>query len=92
MKNRLKSIEPTPMPPAEAWPDRQRTPVLAWLACAACVVVFVGLLDEPNRDSWDGLEKWGYFSIGKILDGSFWGLVTSTFVHLELWHLAFNLY
>lgn len=92
MEKATENIEPTPRPPAQAQPDRQRIPVLTWLACAACVVVFVGLLNEPNRDSWEGLQKWGYYSIEKILDGAFWGLVTSTFVHLEVWHLAFNLY
>ena len=82
---------PAPLP-ADARNDRQRLPVLTWLACAGCVVVFVGLLEEPNRDSWEGLQKWGYYSSAKIRDGAFWGLVTSTFVHLEVWHLAFNLY
>jgi len=82
---------PAPLP-ADALKNRQRFPILTWVACAACVVVFVGLLDEPNRDSWEGLQKWGFYPYEKILDGAFWGLVTSTFVHMEIWHLAFNLY
>jgi GlpG protein len=65
---------------------------LTWLACAACVVVFAGLMDEPRRDSWEGLQKWGYYSYDKILDGAIWSLVTSTFVHLQFLHLVFNIY
>jgi GlpG protein len=83
--------QPAPLS-ADARKDRQRFPILTWLACAGCVVVFVGLMVEPKRDSWEGLQKWGYHSFEKILDGAFWSLVTSTFVHLEFWHLAFNLY
>src|SRR5262245_17208824 len=82
---------PEPLP-TDAPKDRQRIPILTWLACAACVAVFVGLMDDPKRESWEGLEKWGYYSYEKILDGAIWGLVTSVFVHMELWHLAFNLY
>jgi len=49
-------------------------------------------MEEPKRDSWEGLENWGYYPYDKILDGAIWSLVTSVFVHLELWHLAFNIY
>ena len=79
-------------PPAGPPKNRRRIPVLTWLACAACVVVFAGLMDEPRRDSWEGLQKWGYYSYDKILDGAIWSLVTSTFVHLQFLHLVFNIY
>jgi GlpG protein len=62
------------------------------MACAACILVFVGLANEPNERAWEALSKWGAYPPGKIRDGAYWALLTSVFVHLELWHLAFNVY
>src|SRR4030095_6768732 len=62
------------------------------LACAACVLVFVGLLQERNPDSWDTLSGYGYYSPIDIWNGKYWSLLTSVFVHRELLHFAFNLY
>jgi rhomboid protease GluP len=69
-----------------------RGPILTWLACAICVFIFLGLSSKGNLDSWESASKWGYFPSGAVWDGKYWGLITSVFVHLELWHLAFNVY
>jgi GlpG protein len=71
---------------------KQAYPVLTLVSCAICVVVFIGLLNEPNASSWEALAKWGCYPPDKIHAGALWGFITSTFVHLELWHVAFNLY
>lgn len=66
-------------------------PLLTWLACAICVLIFIGISNEKVR-SWDTLSKWGYFSPNAIWDGKYFALLSSVFVHLQLWHLAFNVY
>jgi GlpG protein len=55
-------------------------------------VLFVGINFEGNLYSWEVYKKWGSPSLTDIFTGSYWGLVTSNFLHTELWHIAFNLY
>ena len=38
------------------------------------------------------MARWGYLSPVAIWNGAYWGLVTTNFVHFELWHVAFNVY
>jgi membrane associated rhomboid family serine protease len=85
------SPDPTSHPVEELQgSDRRR--VLTSLACAACVLVFVGLLQERNPDSWDTLSSYGYYPSNSIWNGKYWALITSVFVHRALWHCAFNVY
>lgn len=67
-------------------------PVLTWIVCAICVVVHLGLSTGGAAESWESASKWGYYPPGAEWEGKYWGLVTSVFVHLEIWHLGFNLY
>ena len=62
------------------------------LACLACVVVFLGLQFSGDKTLWVVLEKWGYYRPDALWTGKPWALLTSVFVHLEIWHIAFNLY
>lgn len=61
------------------------------LACAACVVIFAGLSCQQEF-SWEIASRWGYPPGSEIWYGKYWGLISSTFVHREIWHAAFNLY
>ncbi|MCI0661059.1 MAG: rhomboid family intramembrane serine protease [Acidobacteria bacterium] len=70
----------------------ERGPIFTWVACAICVVIFFGLSSKGTLDSWESAAKWGYLHPGAIWEGKYWGLITSAFVHLQLWHLAFNVY
>ncbi|MGE0884907.1 MAG: rhomboid family intramembrane serine protease [Blastocatellales bacterium] len=70
----------------------QRGPILVWLVCAVCVIVFIGLSSGSALESWETASTWGYYPPGAEWDGRYWGLITSVFVHVELWHLAFNVY
>jgi len=82
---------PAGAPPPIAKP-RQRFPVVTLLACAACILVFIGLSLEDDTKNWATLSKWGFFPANRIREGAYWGLITSAFVHLEIWHVAFNVY
>jgi GlpG protein len=76
----------------EATAQRQRFPGLTLLICLLCIGIFVGINQERDAYTWDAFEKWGAYSANKIYGGAIWGFVTSAFVHIEIWHLAFNLY
>ena len=67
------------------------TAPLTALACVYCVLVFLALNLSGDK-SWAFAEHWGHFPDIAIWEGQPWALVTSVFVHLEIWHIAFNLY
>jgi GlpG protein len=70
--------------------DRGR--LITGLACAACTLVFIGLLQERDPDSWDTLSKYGYLPATAIWSGKYWALLSSVFVHREILHFVFNVY
>jgi len=72
--------------------DRQWPPPITSLLCALCVAVFIGLTVRGDGQSWDRLGAWGYAPAERVWDGAYWTLVSSAFVHLAVWHLAFNVY
>ena len=67
-------------------------PWLTWILGAICIVVFAGIKLSGADASWAVLSRWGAPPANQIWHGAYWALVTSVFVHLALWHLAFNLY
>ena len=78
--------------PAEAIASNSPRPWATWAAVAITLVIFlgIGLRDEPP--DFPTLAAWGAPSAGAIWNGAYWGLVTTVFVHLAVWHLAFNVY
>ena len=83
------------VPTSVALPDpalKQRFPVLTLVACGTCALIFIGLFNEQNPNSWETLAKWGCYPPAKIYSGAIWAFITSAFVHVEPWHVAFNLY
>ncbi|HEV8232285.1 MAG TPA: rhomboid family intramembrane serine protease [Thermoanaerobaculia bacterium] len=70
----------------------ERKPWLTWAAAAVCIVVYAGAGLRGEAPSWDTLAMWGAPPPQAIWGGAYWALITSVFVHLALWHLAFNLY
>jgi rhomboid protease GluP len=65
---------------------------LTLLICVIAVVITIGINAESAQSSWDQMAKWGYLPAERVWDGALWALVTSAFVHIEVWHLVFNLY
>lgn len=68
--------------------DMQRGPILTWMVCAACVAIF---FDLSQRESQIKDALFTMTSTG-IRSGNYWGLLTSVFTHVQLWHLFFNVY
>jgi GlpG protein len=73
-------------------PDGGRQPWVTYLCVAACVGVFLGLWRADNYESWETLAQFGYLPADEIWKGRYWALVTTAFVHFEIWHVAFNVY
>jgi rhomboid protease GluP len=67
-------------------------PWVSYLAIVACVGIFLGLVWRNDYESWNTLSMFGYLPPNSIWNGGYWGLVTSAFVHIALWHMAFNVY
>ena len=67
----------------------------AWAtACLffGAIAVFVGFVLATDRGFTDVAQGWAYPSAFEIWGGAYWALLTSSFVHVELWHLVANLY
>ena len=72
-------------------PTGRQIPILTAVACAVCVLVFIGV-NTQGPSSVAVLARWGSIPERAIYGGAYWGLVTSAFVHVEPIHLLFNMY
>jgi rhomboid protease GluP len=66
----------------------QRGPILTWIVCAACVAIFFEVSQGKSQIS----DTLFYLTSAGIRSGNYWGLITSVFTHVQLWHLFFNVY
>jgi GlpG protein len=57
-----------------------------------CIGIFLGLGSAEDANVLDRLSRFGYLPANSIWNGQYWALITSAFVHLEIWHLALNVY
>ncbi len=78
------------MAPTRDWNLWQTPATVA--ACAASIIIFAGVSAVGPDPSWSQVSRWGYLPAERIWDGAFWALISTAFVHFQLWHLAFNLY
>lgn len=67
-------------------------PPITILIFAISITLFVGINLEANLEDLYVYTKWGSPSSIEIFGGSYWGLITSNFLHTDLWHIGFNLY
>lgn len=67
-------------------------PVLTIAGMVASIVLFIGINLEPTPLSWESYAAWGAPGPDDLFGGSWWGLLTSNLLHVEAWHIAFNLY
>ena len=77
---------------ADARPKTFASTWVTWLACLVCIGIFIGITTSDDADVWATLAKFGSVPALSIWEGHYWALITSNFVHLELWHIAFNVY
>src|SRR5438874_1684625 len=72
-------------------------PPLTAVVCSACIVVWIAIWLQAGDSSWETAARHGILGVlnpdpQKTWGGAYWGLLTSTIVHVEVWHLIFNLY
>lgn len=67
-------------------------PLATAIFCIASIVLCIGINLENNQATWEIYGKWGAPSPSDTVNGKFWGLITSNFLHIEIWHIFFNLY
>jgi GlpG protein len=66
-------------------------PYVTQFVCAVCGLIFIGLnLEKSPVDN--PIFQWAVPSAIEIFAGRYWGLLTAPFVHIEIWHVAFNVY
>lgn len=66
-------------------------PPITIFICLLSLFLFIGI-NWDGAEGWDTYAKWGGPSLFEIYGGSYWGLLTNNFLHVEVWHIAFNLY
>jgi GlpG protein len=67
-------------------------PWVTAVSISICVVVCFALNLKNIGQNPDAMVVYGWLPALEIWRGHFWALVTSAFVHMEIWHLALNMY
>lgn len=67
-------------------------PIITCITVLISVILFFGINLERNLDNLEIYRKWGSPPAIDIFNGSIWGLLSSNFLHTELWHIGLNLY
>jgi GlpG protein len=81
-----------PRGPVSEVPPKRHVPPVTVVLCGVCTVLFLGIAARGGQQSWESLATWGYLPANRVWDGAYWALISSAFVHLALWHVAFNVY
>lgn len=66
-------------------------PYFTAAACAICGAIFLSL-NAASKPLKERILAIGAPEAIELYNGRVWGLVTSAFVHLQIWHVFFNLY
>ena len=69
-----------------------RMPWLTLVTMLVVIGVFFDIVLRPEKDLLENLTRWGVVGGEEIWRGRFWGLFTSSVVHVEVIHLCFNVY
>src|SRR5688572_13250495 len=83
--------EPASQPGPSA-PFTTRFPPVTSLAVIACAVLFVVNAKRFGQLAPAADQIFGFLPSQGVWDGGYWSLFSSAFVHLEVWHVAFNVY
>jgi GlpG protein len=84
--------ELTAEPLAGGSDQHQRPAIVTSVAFFACLAVFLFEAIQPDAGTPAALERVGWRDSFQIWGGAWWALVTSAFVHAQLWHVGGNLY
>src|ERR1700677_984414 len=83
---------PQPRPSqGSRWASAPATYTLVGINCAVFIAMVVRGV-SPSNPSVQELVNWGANFGGLVLAGQWWGLVTASFVHVGILHLATNMW
>jgi membrane associated rhomboid family serine protease len=85
------SVSPTAKPGGFRLSGPEIPGVVPTLAALVCVGLFIGVHSGAG-ERVARLQSWGWAPASAVWGGSVWALVTSAFLHEELWHIAVNVY
>lgn len=71
---------------------KKNIPIVTAICCLISIALFIGITVDGKLDTWGDYKLWGTPSAIDIFSGDYWGLITSNFVHIKIWHIVFNLY
>src|SRR5258708_5647032 len=88
-----------PVPPEDApapdspppLPEPQGIPFVAYACIGLCVIIWAGINFDPAEVKTQEWTRTLAPFAPRIWSGQWWGLVSSAFVHIEFWHLLFNM-
>jgi membrane associated rhomboid family serine protease len=72
-------------------PFKKYLPVVTVIVCLVCVALFIGINLHSKADELENHRRWGAPPLLTMFSGDYWGLITSNFVHIAIWHIFFNL-
>ncbi len=75
-------------PAAPAARPRSYITIVAILICVAIFFLFNAQQQQTYAVAW----KFGFYRAEEIYGGAFWAVITSAFVHFDLFHVGFNMY
>jgi len=81
-----------PAEPVESDVPPNRFPWLTISAVVWCILVWAAIAAESEKNGLtpEAIAKWGWLPALDVWNGAYWSLLTSVFVHTQLWHLAGN--
>jgi len=65
-------------------------PRLTPILCLLCIASFIGLNLAGPHATWEQVRIYGYLPTISVWTGAPWSLISSTFAHMEIWHVLFN--
>jgi len=84
------------VPPASRWTDSEDNgafvPRVTYGVIGVCVAIFLFFNFGESLAYSGRIAAFLIPSISRIRAGAYWGLLTSAFVHVEIWHILFNMW
>jgi len=74
----------------EAMTAAKSQPWVTRLVIVACGGIWLSLVLLNDYENWQTVATFGYLPPNDIWRGKLWGLITSSLVHFDLWHLWLN--
>lgn len=71
---------------------KYKGPFITYILIAINVIMFAVMTAAGGTENTDVLVKYGAKVNGLIVEGQYWRLITSAFIHIGLAHIAFNMY